>query len=184
MASEFNLVESDSLTPPNSQQPNSIKTAELILDIESTREQLAEAEGQLRTIQKLKLAGDIENHSIDERISCLDDFTNQINMLQQNRVQLINKLNQPRVGPYILMDHQYHKDFVGLFQRIQQEIPKLQQNLDALSWKDQFLGSTTTLEQLKTNLDELLELSQQQTEIVDATQRLQNNLDGVLQRSK
>ncbi|KAF9401206.1 hypothetical protein BGX21_002392 [Mortierella sp. AD011] len=154
MASEFNLVESNSphlVTPPTSQQPNSIRTAQLILDMESTREQLAEAERQLRTIQKLQLASDIMSSSIDDRINCLKNFAEQVTMLKQNHAQLVSRLSQPRVVKHIFMDHQYHKDFVVLFQRIQEEAPKLQRNLDAMAWKDEFLGSTRSLEQLSSS---------------------------------
>ncbi|KAF9999889.1 hypothetical protein BGZ79_006528 [Entomortierella chlamydospora] len=105
-------------------------------------------------------------------------------MLERNRTQLVSRLSQPRVVKHIFMDHQYHKDFVELFQRIQEEAPKLQRNLDAMAWKDEFLGSTRSLEQLKSCLDDLIELSRQQAEIADATQRLQSNLNTVLQRSK
>ncbi|KAG0010621.1 hypothetical protein BGZ80_001311 [Entomortierella chlamydospora] len=69
-------------------------------------------------------------------------------MLERNRTQLVSRLSQPRVVKHIFMDHQYHKDFVELFQRIQEEAPKLQRNLDAMAWKDEFLGSTRSLEQL------------------------------------
>lgn len=53
------------------------------------------------------------------------------------------------------MDHQYHEDFVGLFRRIQEQVPVLQQNLDAIAWKDEFLGSTTELEQMVLAIDDL-----------------------------
>ncbi|KAG0367783.1 hypothetical protein BGZ54_003243 [Gamsiella multidivaricata] len=82
------------------------------------------------------------------------------------------------------MDHAYHKDFVGLFQRIQEEIPRMQQNLDAMAWRDESLGSTRELDQVKTCLDELTELSQRQSEIADASQKLQTNLINVLQHYK
>ncbi|KAI7832393.1 hypothetical protein BC939DRAFT_435367 [Gamsiella multidivaricata] len=187
LASEFNLSSSQpehhTLVPPTL-RPKSITTAQLIFDTEAIQEQLAEIERQLRTVHKLRLGGDIDVPSFDDRIQYLNEFINQLALLQKNRAQLVHKLSQPRVGDYILMDHAYHKDFVGLFQRIQEEIPRMQQNLDAMAWRDESLGSTRELDQVKTCLDELTELSQRQSEIADASQKLQTNLINVLQHYK
>ncbi|KAF9364248.1 hypothetical protein BGX34_002071 [Mortierella sp. NVP85] len=167
---------------PISPVSESISAARMILETVSLQKQLAEAENQLRAIRKLLLAGGIDG--IDDRIQCLDDFANQLLQLQQHRNQFVDKLNRPRVGEHIVMDHQYHKDFVRLFQRIQEQVPMLQQNLDAIAWKDGFLCSTRELEQMKACLGELTELTQRQTEIADASQRLQASLANVLQCSE
>ncbi|KAF9439042.1 hypothetical protein BGZ76_001018 [Entomortierella beljakovae] len=141
MASELNLVDSDSNDTSLQilQQPNSIATAQLVLDISSTMDRLSE---------------------------------------------LLDKLSQPRPAQYIVMNYQYQKDFVELLNKIQGEVPKLQENLDSIKWKDRFLGSSGELEQLESALNELTELLQHQTELADTTERLQSNLKGVLNRTK
>ncbi|KAF9196306.1 hypothetical protein BGZ50_001056 [Haplosporangium sp. Z 11] len=139
---------------------------------------------QLRIIQKLQLSKGIKNTAADERIRCLDEFSTQISLLQQHRTQLLDRLNRPRLGEHILMDHQYHKDFVGLFQKIQQEIPKAKQNMEAMTWIHGFLGSTADMENMKRNLDDLTELFRKQTEMADVSLRLQSNLSKVLQSSQ
>ncbi|KAG0223246.1 hypothetical protein BGX31_008630 [Mortierella sp. GBA43] len=160
MASDLRLRDRTS-TPPVPPPPSeSISAAQLVLDTMALQEQLAE---------------------VDDRIRCLNEFADQLLMLQQHRGQWIERLNRPRESEHMMMEHQYHQDFVGLFHRIQQQVPILQQNLDAMAWSDEFLASPAELEQIKTSLDELSVLTQQQTDIADASERLQSNLIHVLQ---
>ncbi|KAF8945457.1 hypothetical protein BGZ47_002604 [Haplosporangium gracile] len=210
-------------TPPTEQEqelePRSIKVADLVLDIERTQRRLAQMESQLRNIRKLQLAEDFSSHSINDRIRCLDTFSDQIALLNQNQTQLLDKLNssssyddprynhQKQIG-VIIMDPQYHRDFVALFSQIQVEIPKIDGHLRALlAWKQQqqqhqqdspitgrtsssslssaSLGSqnTSAMDRLKTSLDGLTGLSQQQLEILEASSKLQTNFIKVLQSS-
>ncbi|KAK3840426.1 MAG: hypothetical protein JOS17DRAFT_727010 [Linnemannia elongata] len=86
----------------------------------------------------------------DDRIRCLDTFTDQIKFLHQNQAQLLHRLN--RTSSYddesrhslqqqqgvIMMDPQYHRDFVELFYQIQDEVPKIDGHLKALlGWNQQ-----------------------------------------------
>ncbi|KAI8349331.1 hypothetical protein B0O80DRAFT_501424 [Mortierella sp. GBAus27b] len=181
MASDLRLRDRTS-TPPVPPPPSeSISAAQLVLDTMALQEQLAEVASQSRTAQKLSLTDGIHCHGIDDRIRCLNEFADQLLMLQQHRGQWIERLNRPRESEHMMMEHQYHQDFVGLFHRIQQQVPILQQNLDAMAWSDEFLASPAELEQIKTSLDELSVLTQQQTDIADASERLQSNLIHVLQ---
>ncbi|KAK3846976.1 MAG: hypothetical protein J3R72DRAFT_208829 [Linnemannia gamsii] len=195
-------------TPPTPQQQlRSVKVADLVLDIERTRGQLAQMESQLRNIKKLQLANDFSSHSIDDRIRCLDDFSQQISLLHQNQAQLLGRLTRSSSSPFdhsnerglIMMDPQYHRDFVNLFYRIQDEIPKIDGHLKALgTWKQDsglmgrsssssspslVLQNDSTIDRLKTSLDGLTGLSQQQLEILEASSKLQANLVKVLQSS-
>ncbi|KAG9065127.1 hypothetical protein KI688_002449 [Linnemannia hyalina] len=210
-------------TPPTQQVqvPRSIRVAGLVLDIERTQRQLAQMESQLRDIRKLQLAEDFSSHSINDRIRCLDTFADQIMLLHQNQAQLLDRLNRTSSSfsydgdsrhshhqqqDVIIMDPQYHHDFVELFYQIQDEVPKIDGNLRALlGWNQQqqqdssLMGRTssssasstltsrsqnaTTLDRLKTSLDGLTSLSQQQLEILEASSKLQANLIKVLQSS-
>ncbi|KAF9550238.1 hypothetical protein EC957_001145 [Mortierella hygrophila] len=213
-------------TPPTQQEqvPRSIRVAGLVLDIEHTQRQLAQMESQLRDIRKLQLAEDFSSHSINDRIRCLDTFADQIMLLHQNQAQLLDRLNRTSSSSFsfsydddsrhsrqqqqdvIIMDPQYHHDFVELFYQIQDEVPKIDGHLRALlGWNQQqqqdsslmertsssSASSTltsrsqnaTTLDRLKTSLDGLTSLSQQQLEILEASSKLQANLIKVLQPS-
>jgi hypothetical protein len=74
----------------------------------------------------------------------LDDFSQQIELLHQSRVQLLDRLTRShsiqqqrqQEREIIIMDPQFHRDFVDLFYRIQEELPKMDGHLKALeTWK-------------------------------------------------
>jgi len=96
----------------------------------------------------------------------LDDFSEQILLLYQNRTQLLDRLHRTSTassssfngqhrdlhfnqqqqqqqqqqghGGVIMMDPKYHRDFVDLFYQIQDEIPKIDGYLKALhSWNEE-----------------------------------------------
>ncbi|KAF9941696.1 hypothetical protein BGZ67_004270 [Mortierella alpina] len=78
------------------------------------------------------------------------------------------------------MDQQYHKDIVGLFEQIQEEAPRIDQTLDDVDWKNDFMESTAQIDQLRAHLEELTELSRTQDNMAAVTHRLHSNLTKVL----
>ncbi|CAO3565622.1 unnamed protein product [Mortierella alpina] len=181
LATHFNFMssnhESTSSTVP---QPASIKTAQRVLDIEKIQAQLAEIQTKMRAVQKIQLSDGTKSHSAETRIQCLVEFADQISLLQQSRLQLLERLDRPRTAKHIIMDQQYHKDIVGLFEQIQEEAPRIEQTLDDIEWRDGFMESTAHIDQLRANLKELTELSNKQENIAVVTHRLHTNLTKVL----
>ncbi|KAF9290431.1 hypothetical protein BGZ68_007059 [Mortierella alpina] len=181
LAAHFNLTSSYSESAPAAtQQPASMNAAQRILDIEKIQAQLAEIQSNMRIIQKNQLSDGIRSHSAEARIHCLVDFADQVALLQQHRQQLLAKLDRPRTAEHIIMEQQYHKDIVSVFEQIQEELPRIEQTLNDVEWKNGFLESTSHIDQLRASLEELTELSRKQENIATVTHKLHSNLTKVL----
>ncbi|KAF9285925.1 hypothetical protein BGZ88_009332 [Linnemannia elongata] len=179
-------------TPPTQQEkvPRSIEVAGLVLDIEHDRIRCLDT-----FADQIKLLH--QNQA---------QLLNRLNRASSSYDGDSRRSHQQQQG-VIMMDPQHHRDFVELFYQIQDEVPKIDGYLKALlGWKQQqeqhssLMGRTSpssasstltsrsqnvssSLDRLKTSLDELTSLSQQQLEILEASSKLQANLIKVLQSS-